>query len=327
MPTYNVRKARLPTDSEEFVRIPKRRVVVLETVSLAVTLVLLAINAVLSVYSWWGDAEALGMGEGTREGLTTSRFGTPYSPAPWTFAAWIVVFAIQFTWLTHACTYACRQKVERAISPLVYPAFWIVCSLNIGYVYSVGHLANELSLALIAAEALTLCFSVGAAAVHLRSFVTGLKEITTSDKWLTHLLTINGLALYATWAVISTLFHIASVLKENSDLHGDTITTCLLSLLGAFTVSYFLLEATILDRYLRYVFTVYPAVMWWLGGLLDDEDYSDISRNTLFALVLLVVVGGLLLVHLVLMVVFSCTRLRVGGGGRDETDGVAMIPY
>ena len=327
MPTYNVRKARLPTESEEFVRIPRRRVVVLETVSLAVTLVLLAVNTVLSVYSWWGDADALGMGEGTREGLTTWRFRTPFSPAPWTFAAWVIVFAVQFAWLIHAWTYACRQKVERSISPLIYPVFWIVCCLNIGYVYSVGHLANELSLALIAAEAFTLCLAVGAAAVHLRSFVTGLKDITTADKWLTHLLTVNGLALYATWTVLSTLFHLASVLNEDSDLHVDTITTCLLSLLGSLTVSYFLLEATILDRYLRYVYTVYPAVMWWLGGVLDDKDYNDISRNTLLALILLVVVGGLLLVHLVLMVVFCCVRPLVGGGGRDETDGVAIIPY
>lgn len=330
MPTYNVQKAKPPTENDEFVRIPKRRVVVLETLALAVTVVLLVFNAVFSVYSWWGDADALGMGEGTREGLTTSSFRTPFSPAPWTFAAWIAVFLMQFAWLLHAWTYTCRQKVERTIFFLIYPVFWVVCGVNIGYIYAVGHLANEASLALIAVEAIFLCISVALVAVHLRRLETGLKEITFADKWSTHFLAVNGLSFYAAWTILSTLFHTATVLKEHTDLHSDTISTCLFSLMGAVTIGYFLLEATILDRYLRYVNTVYPTVVWWLGGTLAEQwnrDFSEISRNNLFAFVLLLVVGILLLVHLVLIVVFACVRPLRGGGGGDDTDGVALIPY
>ena len=328
MPTYDVQKARLPTETDEFVRIPKRRVIVSETLALALTTLLLGVNTSFAVYSWWGDA--LGIGERTREGLTTLKFRTPFSPAPWTFGAWLAVFIMQYVWLIHAWTYVCRQKTQRASSPALYPCFWIVNCINIGYVYAVGHLANELSLALIAAEAVILCVSIAIVAVSLYQNVNGLMEISTGDKWSTRLLTLNGLALYATWAIISTLFHTASVLNEDTDLHNDTITTCLLSLIAALTISYFLMQATNIDRYIRYVITVYPIVMWWLGGMLSeqwDEEFDGISRNNLFTFVLLIVVGVLLVVHLVLIIVFSCTRPLVGGGGRDDIDGIALIPY
>ena len=333
MPLYDVQKARPRTENvytEEFVRIPRRRVVVLETAALAVTSVLLVINTVLGVYSWWGEAGALGMGEGTREGLGSPRFSTPFSPAPWTFAAWIAILATQFAWLIHAWSYSCRQKVERAISPFLYPLFWSANCVNLGYLYAIGHLANELSLALIAIEAAFLCVAVVVVAMRLRRLLMGLTELKRIDKWAVRLLTLNGLALYAAWAIQLVLYHLASVLEEDTNLHSETITTCILSLVGAFVVSYFLLEATILDRYLRCVLVVYPTVIWWLGGILDKQwnnDFSGIGRNDLFAFVLLLVGGGLFLIRLVLIVVFAHVRPLVGGGMRDDIDGVAIIPY
>ena len=331
MPTYHVQSAKAPPEeNSEFVRVPKRRIVVLETLTLAVSSVLLAINAVLSVFSWWGEADALGMGVGTREGLMASRFRTPFSPAAWTFAGWIVVFAAQAAWLLHAWSYTCRQKVERTISPLVYPVFWITCCVNIGYVYAVGHLADELSLALIAVEGLIMCAAVALVAFHLRKLATGLKEVTCPDKWSTHIFSLNGLAFYATWVLLSTLFHVAAVLQNHTDLHPETISTTLFTIVGALSICYFLLEVTILDRYLRYVNSVYVTVIWWLGGTLAeqwDTDFSDISRNDLFAFVLLMAAGSLMLIHLVLIIVFARVRPFVGGGGSDDDDGAALIPY
>lgn len=330
MPTYYVQNAKPPEDNDESVRVPSGRTVFLETQALLFTAVLLVFNTVFSIFSWWGDADALKMGEGTRVGLTSSSFRTPFLPAPWTFSAWIVLFVMQFAWLIHACTYTCRQKVERALSPILYPAFWVACCVNVGYVYAVGHLANELALALIAVEAILLCFCVAVVAVYLRKFVTGIKEITFVDKWLTHFITINGLAFYATWTILSLLFHIGTVLREDTDIHSDTIGTCLFCLLGALTIGYFLLEATILDRYLRYVNAVYPAIIWWLAGTLAeqwDNNFDGISRNNLFVFILILVVSGLVVVHLLLICVFARVRPFVGDGGRDDTDDVALIPY
>ena len=330
MPTYRVQNARPPPDSEEFVRIPRRREVVLETLALAATTLLLAASAVLGFFSWWGDSRALGMGSGTREGLTERFAVSPFSPADWTFAGWIAVFAAQFSLLGHAWSYACRQKVERASSPLLYPALSLSSVVNVGYVYAVGHSARPLSLALVSVEALVLCVSVAIVGASLRRREIGLTDVKPVDKWCTRVLTLNALSLFAAWAVLCALFHLAAVFGEDTDLHGDTIATSLLSLLGAITVSYFLLEATILDRYLRFVFVVYPTVAWWVGGVLSrqwDGDFGQISRNNLLAFVLLVAVCGLFVVRLVLIVLFGCFRPLAGGGGKDDVLGLALIPY
>lgn len=328
MPTYYVQNAKPRSENDESVRVPNGRTVFLEIQALLLTAVLLVFNAVFSLFSWWGDADALGMGEGTREGLTS--FRTPFLPVPWAFSAWIVVFVLQFAWFIHACFYACRQRVERAIHPILYPIFWVASCVNVGYVYAVGHSVNELSLALIAVEAILLCFCVAVVAVYLRRLTTGPKDVPFIDKWFTHLITVNGLAFYAAWTLLSTILHIAVVLKEDSDIHNDTIGTCLLSLLSALIIGYFLLEITILDRYIRYVNTVYPAVIWWLVGILAehwDKDFNGISRNNLFAFVLMLVVGVLMVIHFVLIWVFQRTRPFVGSGGTDDTDDVALIPY
>ena len=331
MPTYRVQDARAPPENQEFVRIPRRRDVFLETLALSVTTVLLVVNGVFSLFSWWGDSASLGMGRsGTRESLTQRFSVTPFAPASWTYAAWSVVFASQFAVLGHAWSYACRQKVERASSPLLYPVLCLAYLVNVGYVYAVGHSAAELSLALISVEALASCVCVAVVAVSLRWKETGLADLGPFDKWYTRLISLNALSLSAAWTLTCVLFHISSVLSEDSNLHEETIATCLLSLLGAATVSYFLLEATILDRYLRFVYIVCPIVVWWLGGVLArqwDGEFGDISRNNLFAFVLLVVFCGLFVVRLVLIVLFGCFRRQLGGGSKDDIMGLALIPY
>lgn len=329
MPTYHVSKAKAPAPmTTEFRRTPKRRTIVLETLALLATPVFLAANAALSMYSWWGEPERLGMGDGVQEAIMASPYRTPFAPVTWTYAAWLAVFAVQGLWLVYAWSYACRQKRERTIFPGVYPAFWLACGLNIGYVYSVGHGMLELSLALVAAETLVMYVCVGFVARYLRAATTGLKDITRSDKWATHFLTLNGLAFYAAWLTIFTLLQLGAVLENNADVHPNTVGTILLSLLGALIVCYFLLEVTILDRFLRFVVLVYPAVVWWLVGTLIEHwnrEFEDMSRNSLFVFVLMCVGSVLLVLHLVLILVFGCVRPMDGEGGEGEEDDMAQI--
>lgn len=337
MPTYRVQKASLPPDNTEFVRIPRRRDVVAETLGLSVASVLLAVDTVLSLYGWWGDAEALGIGSGGGDsggtrGALTEDFAetTTFSTDAWNFSAWIATFVARYLVLGHAWSYTCRQNVYRASSPLLYPVLSLASLVNVGYVYAVGHDAAELALALVAVETLALGVSVAIVAASLRKKETGLTELKRVDKWLTRILVMNALVFSGAWTLLITLFHLAVILGENTLLHDDTITTLLLSLLSAITVGYFFLEATILDRYLRCVFVVYPIAAWFVGGVLSrhwNEEFTDISRNDLFAFVLLLAQCGLFLVRLVLMVLFGLCRSLNGGGGREDTIGMAQIPY
>ena len=271
------------------------------------------------------------MGDGSQKTLTSSRYETPFTPAPWAYAAWLVAFAVQALWVTHAWSFTCRQNKERAVSFAVHPTLWLAASLNIGYVYAVGHGSAELSLAMVGVETLVVyvCFAI--AAVHLRKATTRLNEVTARDRWAGHLLAVNGLSLLVSWLTILTFFHLGVVLHDRADVESSTVGTIILSLLAALIVCYFLLEVTILDRYLRYALLVYPAVVWWLAATLFrnwDGEFAGIGRNNLFAFVLMCAVAALGVVRLLLVLVFYWVRPLASGGEGDGDDNIAeMIPF
>ena len=126
------------------------------------------------------------------------------------------------------------------------------------------------------------------------------------------MLFLNSLVMYATWAVITTLLSSGHFLQEDADVHVDTTATVILSLIAAICIAYFLLENTILDRFLRYVIAVYPVVIWTLAGMIADRWDSmrdDITeRNNLIILSLSCVAMILFVLRLVLLIVFFFQR-------------------
>ena len=126
------------------------------------------------------------------------------------------------------------------------------------------------------------------------------------------MLFLNSLVMYATWAVITTLLSSGHFLQEDADVHVDTTATVILSLIASICIAYFLLENTILDRFLRYVIAVYPVVIWTLAGMIADRWDSmrdDITeRNNLIILSLSCVAMILFVLRLVLLIVFFFQR-------------------
>lgn len=118
-----------------------------------------------------------------------------------------------------------------------------------------------------------------------------------------------GTVAYATFSIIITLYALGAVLVKNAAVAEETVSTILLSLLSSLLVTYFLLENTILDRFLRYVFAVYPVVLWTLAGILA-ETWEGLSsdRNQLFMLVLTCVTGALILARAILCGSYLCWR-------------------
>ena len=333
MPTYNVSTANLveaQSTIPENQRLASRHIVVLEIVALVVSSLFTAATAFLAVCSWWGPAEILGMGDGSQKTLTSSRYETPFTPAPWAYAAWLGVFAMQALWVTHAWSFTCRQNKERAVSFAVHPALWLAASLNIGYVYAIGHDSAELSLALVGVETLVVYVCLAIVAVHLRKATTRLNEVAAWDRWAGHLLAVNGLSLLISWLTLLTFFHLGVVLHDKTDVQSGTVGTIILSLLAVLIVCYFLLEVTILDRYLRYALLIYPTIVWWLAATLVrnwNGEFAGIGRNNLFAFVLMVAVAALGVVRLLLVLVFHWVRPLASGGNGDGNDVTEMIPF
>lgn len=286
---------------------------VCELIGLSLITLLYSATVVISAYAWWGDPSSFGFNLTTRDAF--EHYYLKISFATWTHAAWIAIYVWQAVWILYAWTFAYNLKKpdackrRRTLFPGLYPAYMFVCGVNIGWVYSWGNRLPEISLGLIVLLAISLWVSVGMVSGYLYVATPDLPD-AKSDLWMTRLSAQNGLAAFASWATLIMLYNLGAVLQEDASLHVDTTATILLSLISAIVLACFLLETTILDRFLRYSIAVYPVVMWTLGGVFARHWDPDMitARNHLFVLVLMCVVGLLFIVRIVLLLMFACLR-------------------
>ena len=129
------------------------------------------------------------------------------------------------------------------------------------------------------------------------------------DIWLTRILVLNGLLFYVTWTTIASLLNVAITVEYDGDASGSTAAYIALSLLSATVLTYFILENTVFDRYLRYAFAVYPVIIWALSASIAKKwSANDPSGVNIFSLVLLVVTIVLALVRILLFILFTLFR-------------------
>ena len=131
------------------------------------------------------------------------------------------------------------------------------------------------------------------------------------DLWITRLLVVNGMCIYAAWLTVETLLNLSVVLKNVVHVNNGTNTGgVMLWLLSVEVPVYFALEKTIFDRFTRFIFIVYPTLIWGLSGVLiahwEKEPWEAINLVlTLFILVLAVL---LLKARVVLVIMFAFRR-------------------
>jgi len=130
------------------------------------------------------------------------------------------------------------------------------------------------------------------------------------DRILTYLLPINGMYLYNTWVDVATQINLAIVLSYNNDVSPENSATIALSILLVLTVAYFILEVSVGERYLRYVFSAYPVFIWACIGILADHwDRDDEgSRNKIYVLAFLIISVVFMVIKIVVSIL--CAKFR-----------------
>ena len=129
------------------------------------------------------------------------------------------------------------------------------------------------------------------------------------DLWITRLLVPNGLVIYATWLTAATHINLGIVLQYFANVSATTTGAVMLWLLSVLTLSYFALENTILDRYTRFIFMVYPVLIWALSGVMSAHwGKEDPDTNPVLTLLLLLLAIVLLLTRAVLVTIFAFRR-------------------
>lgn len=284
---------------------------VCEVVAVLLATLTYAAKVVVTTYSWWGEPSSLSLTLSLQSAFR--KYQLSISPGEWTHALWLVIFAVEGLWLLLLAWrfICCRQNIPRTIFLGFYPAFSLACALHIGWVFSWGRELHELALALLGLLTVVLFVSVGMVSGYLYYIRGTLRFYYQFNFILTRILVLNGMVAYATFSFILALFNLGAVLTENCNLPDKMASTIILSLLSSTVVTYFLLESTILDRFLRYVVVVYPVVLWTLTGILTEVwegQESSNDRNQLFVLVLACVVGFLTVIRVVMLVGFYCKR-------------------
>jgi hypothetical protein len=71
------------------------------------------------------------------------------------------------------------------------------------------------------------------------------------------ILGMNGQGIYATWTTVASLLNFGHALKYVGMMEMEQTCTVILGLLMAVLVLYFILENTLLDKYIRFLLTPY----------------------------------------------------------------------
>ena len=304
-----------------------------ETVLLALASVGFVANIIINIFAAGsaGDIAKFGF----KNEITV--YKTQVIPASWTFSIWGLIYAWQVLWLLYGWSFVCRPRAQRTIFWGVYPMFLFVCLAIIGWFYVWGNEYPQGGLVFILLMAISLYVAIGMLSYHLYRKTKDLEEEGQKcDLWMTRIVVLNGLGLYASWVSVATCLGVGIVILYyspqsaglgltegsggavgsgngsggglNTPLATDSGTVTL-ALLAFIVLVYFILENTVLDRFTRFMLVVYPTIIWALSGAVQGQwNKYENPRNQIFSLVLLCVVILLACIRVVLLIVFACVR-------------------
>ena len=123
------------------------------------------------------------------------------------------------------------------------------------YVWGNGHL--EIAFPFLFLMWAFILAAINVETVHLYKVTYEMKMSTQCmkykiDLWITRLLVVNGMCIYAAWLTMETLLNLSVVLKNV--VNGTTTGGVMLWLLFVEILVYFALENTIFDRFTRFIF-------------------------------------------------------------------------
>ncbi|XP_060070070.1 uncharacterized protein LOC132550078 [Ylistrum balloti] len=274
-------------------------------VTVFVYIVMIAFNALSGA-----GGQALGIFNST-VGDVSDIFYLEVTPAGWTFSIWGFIYTWQALWLIYALTTICRKTKSGTyiyqlpvLPPIIYVLYIFnnICLVSWLFVWD----RKELIWALVTIALLPITLAI-ALFFSFRRLYHNLEELTEDeavrDIWLIRFLVQNGMAFFGAWVTIATLLNAAMVMTYRGNLTNEDACTTALGILSCIIVTWFLLDNTILDRYVRYTFSPYITLTIGLSGAVaKNYDIQLHYRNSIFLLTLLVVAAVMLITKFHIMI-------------------------
>ncbi|KAM6990636.1 uncharacterized protein LKV04_010055 [Tautogolabrus adspersus] len=232
-------------------------------------------------------------------GNVSARYETNITPAGWTFSIWGVIY----TWLTLMVLYLTSYVFRGSWAQSLLPYAFYFCWLS-NMVMNIIWLVLWDREAMLAAMVILILVTISNyCALFFCCFATDyyglwLQTYHRKDLFCLRALVQNGLAVYTTWTSIASLINFSLVLQLWG-VDKSTAATASLCILFGEVVTWFILEHWVLDRWVRYILTVYPVVIVALvGNILKHFNADDPTPNSVFMVILLVLACVLLLFRL-----------------------------
>lgn len=228
-----------------------------------------------------------------------------------------MIYTWEVLWIIYAWSFVFRPRTQRTIFIGVYWPRIVVNCLNIAWIYLFGNEKIVASSVILFIFTFTFYTSNGLIIFY---FFKVQNKVNRIDKFLTYLLPINGMYFYNTWVDVATQINLAAAIAYNTGVSQDNSATIGLTILLFLNVLYFILECTILERYLRYVFSPYPVLIWASIGILSahwtNEDEG--SRNKIYTLMVLIISVVFLVTKIILSAI--CAKVRPHPKPQDNSE-------
>ena len=271
------------------------------------------------------------LGFETLTGNVSDQYFLDITPGGWAFSIWGVIYTWQALWHIYGWSFVFRPKATRSISLVTYWLFGVANFGNITWIYLWGNYQIVAALPFIMAIPLFLILSLSFTAWRTYKATSALQknERTKTDLWATRILVHNGIAFYATWVSIAWLLNVAMVAHYFGSLSLTDAGTLSLSLLLLEILVWFFLDIVLLDRFTRYIQSVYIVLFVATTAIVTEHwnRADEEPRNHQFALALVLLVAVLQITKIVLTIVFAFVRKIKFPNGKNGTteDGISHL--
>ncbi|KAK8724118.1 hypothetical protein OTU49_011209, partial [Cherax quadricarinatus] len=246
-------------------------------------------------------------------GNLSARYEIAVTPAGFTFMIWTVIYI----WLLLAQLYAlillCRKN---AVGPVYVTPSVLTSSFLLTYTFNLlANIAwlfvwdNELlvfSSALLWFVCLTNWMAFGM--IHYSVYRHGpwMCRHAKVDLWMYRVLWHNGMGLYTTWSTVDSLLNLGVALRYEAGMAMQNVVYVVLASLSGIMIIWFILENTILDRFVRYTVTPYAVVVLALVGIYIQQYAEATTETGYFIVVLLGVSVFCFVARMGLVIVRAC---------------------
>lgn len=256
-------------------------------------------------------------------GNVSDQYFLDITPGGWAFSIWGFIYTWQALWHIYGWSFVFRPKATRSISLVTYWLFGVANFGNITWIYLWGNYQIVAALPFIIAIPILLILSLSFTAWRTYKATSALQKNhwTKADLWATRILVHNGIAFYATWVSIAWLLNVAIVAHYFGSLSLTDAGTLSLSLLLLEILVWFFLDIVLLDRFTRYIQSVYIVLFVATTAIVTEHwnRADEEPRNHQFALALVLLAAVLQIAKIVLTIVFAFVRKIKFPNGKSAT--------